>query len=274
MVKIFTIVKDEDDIISEWIIYHGYLFGYENLHIIDNMSTDGTYEKIVSFKNKGINIYRKHDYSKKGKYMTELMKQHCSNNEFAFPIDIDEFIVYYDKSSDNSISTNKEKISNYLKSLPVDNKIFKMNFIFTNNHIDNNFGFDKAFKKCLYGSYRDFKEIAKTFVNSSLFTNETIDHGNHYSTNDYILTNLCLVHYHFRNLEQFKKKVYNNVLGFNYPTDLDGLKKLNPRCSGCHHVNNLISMLENTYKVEYSSHCEGNNDISLKELSEFGEANC
>ena len=33
-------------------------------------------------------------------------------------------------------------------------------------------------------------------------------------------------------------------------------------------------MLENTYKVEYSPHCEGNNDISLKELAEFGEANC
>jgi hypothetical protein len=269
MVKIFTIVKDENDIISEWITYHGYLFGYENLHIIDNMSTDGTYEKMVDFKNtKGINIYRKDDYSKKGYYMTKLIEKYCLENEFAFPIDIDEFVVYFDKTN-NSISTNKDKILNYLNSLPKNNKIFKMNFIFTNNHIDNNFGFQDAFNECLYGSYTDFKEIAKTFVNSSLFKNETIDHGNHYCTNDYILTDLCLVHYHFRNLEQFKKKVYNNVSGFKYPTDLNGLKSLDPRCNGCHHVNNLISILENTYNVPYSPHIEGNNDVSLKELAEF-----
>lgn len=273
MVKLFTIVKDETDIINEWIIYHGSLFGYKNLHIIDNMSTDGTYEKIVTFKNKGVNIYRKDDYSKKGEYMTKLIRKHCSDNELAFPIDIDEFIVYYDKSS-KSISRNKNKILNYLSGLPINNKIFKMNFIFTNNHIDNNYGFNNALSECLYGSYSDFKEIAKVFVNSSLFKNETIDHGNHYSTNDYILTDLCLVHYHFRNFTQFKKKVYNNVMGFNYPIDLDGLKKLDPRCNGCHHVNNLISILENTYKVPYSPHYDDNNDISLKELSDFCKTNC
>ena len=47
-VKLFTMVKDEVDIIEYWIMYHGKLFGYENLFIVDNMSTDGTFEKINS----------------------------------------------------------------------------------------------------------------------------------------------------------------------------------------------------------------------------------
>ena len=37
-------VKDEDDIIREWIEYCGNLFSYENLYIIDNYSTNNTYE--------------------------------------------------------------------------------------------------------------------------------------------------------------------------------------------------------------------------------------
>ena len=45
-IKIFTMVKDENDIIREWIIYHAELFGYENIFIIYNYSTVGTFEII------------------------------------------------------------------------------------------------------------------------------------------------------------------------------------------------------------------------------------
>ena len=75
MIKIFTMVKDENDIIIDWILYHGYIFGYNNIYIIDNFSTDGTYELILKFNNL-INIYRKDDYKKKGVYMTELINKY------------------------------------------------------------------------------------------------------------------------------------------------------------------------------------------------------
>ena len=51
MVKLFTIVKDEVVIVKDWIIYHGSLFGWNNIYIIDNYSTDGTYETIMDLKN-------------------------------------------------------------------------------------------------------------------------------------------------------------------------------------------------------------------------------
>ena len=50
MVKVFTMVKGELDVVKDWVIYHGYLFGFENLHIIDNYSKDGTYEMLQSLK--------------------------------------------------------------------------------------------------------------------------------------------------------------------------------------------------------------------------------
>ena len=99
MVKIFTMVKDEVDIVKDWIVYHGSLFGWNNIYILDNYSTDGTYEIIQEFAHLGINIFREDDYRFKGYYMSALIKEFCQNERFAFPIDIDEFIVYYDTKS-------------------------------------------------------------------------------------------------------------------------------------------------------------------------------
>ena len=34
MIKLFTMVKDENDIVEDWILYHGTIFGYDNLYIV------------------------------------------------------------------------------------------------------------------------------------------------------------------------------------------------------------------------------------------------
>ena len=47
LVKVFTMVKDEVDIIDDWVIYHGSMFGFSNIFVIDNFSSDGTYEKLL-----------------------------------------------------------------------------------------------------------------------------------------------------------------------------------------------------------------------------------
>ena len=110
--------------------------------------------------------------------------------------------------------------------------------------------------------------MAKSFFNKSLF-NGKIDHGNHYNTSDYILTDLCLVHYHCRNLEQMKKKIYNNVSGLGYsPFNLNELKRLLARggINGLHHIENQISVLENRYKMSVSD--LEHSDIDLTPISQ------
>ena len=57
MVKIFTMVKGENDIVRDWVKYHGKIFGYDNLFVIDNMSRDGTFEILNEFRGK-IHIFR------------------------------------------------------------------------------------------------------------------------------------------------------------------------------------------------------------------------
>lgn len=65
-------VKDEDDIVEDWIKYHGTIFGYENLFIIDNCSVDNTYKICEKYVCKGIKLYIENNYKKKGDYITEI----------------------------------------------------------------------------------------------------------------------------------------------------------------------------------------------------------
>ena len=67
-------VKGEVDIVNEWVLYHGSLFGFTNLYIIDNLSRDGTWEALVNLKAKyKINISRLPDYKKKGRIHDKII---------------------------------------------------------------------------------------------------------------------------------------------------------------------------------------------------------
>lgn len=264
MVKIFTMVKGEVDIVQDWVLYHGNLFGYTNLYIIDNFSLDGTYEKLLELKQKyNINIVRLPDYKKKGFYMTSFLRTLCKN-EIAFPIDIDEFIVLYNKEH-NNISCKRQQIIQYLDNLPQNNGIFKMKYIYSRYVNVNKNGYERAAIESTHGRFEDLGISAKTFFRSNLFIGQ-IDHGNHFPTNNYILSDLCLVHLHLRNLDQIKKKVYNNLKGLGHnPFDLNYLKSTilkNPSTDGFHHINKQIEILEKRFQIPIETILDS--DISLE----------
>jgi len=259
-------VKDEVDVVEDWILYHGTLFGFTNLYVIDNFSADGTFELLINLKNQyNINVTRVENYKKKGDYMTELLRN-FGNGGIVFPIDIDEFIVYYNKQS-NTISCDKNIIIDHISSLQL-LPFYKMNYI--NSKIFNPVGYKRATTETEFGKYSDYGGQAKTFFHSGLFKG-IIDHGNHYTSQNYFLSNLCLIHFHERNLEQIKKKVYNNVKGLGYnPFDLQSLKYLiqrNNNIMGNHHINKQIKILENTFSLDIEK--KQNNDISLTPLNQF-----
>lgn len=91
-IKLFCMQKDEEDILDEWILYHSYLFGIENIHIIDNHSEQQSQNILNYYKQKGLNVYTRSDYSKKGDYLCELIKENCNDYDIAIPLDLDEFI--------------------------------------------------------------------------------------------------------------------------------------------------------------------------------------
>ena len=263
MTKLFTIVKDEVDVIEDWIIYHGCMFGWNNIFVIDNFSSDGTWEKINEFKDL-ISIFREPDYSKKGDYMRHLINVHCHEGEIAFPIDIDEFVVYYDRPN-NIVYSDRELINNYINNLPPCT-LYKANYIQAS--ISKPEGYEKATNEINHGIYIDMGNLAKTFFNTSYYKGH-IDHGNHINSADHHLTNICLVHYHYRNIEQMKKKILNNVQGLGYQNNLDFLKNTintNPNCNGNHHVRHQINVLENTFSLPLTD--ENSNGVCITPLKE------
>ena len=273
MIKLFTMVKDEDDIVEDWILYHGTIFGYENLYIVDNISNDNTYAIIQNYEKKGVNIYSHPNYLEKG----NIMKQLIDNNPctIAFPLDIDEFIVYYDKES-NTIST--ENIVSYLHNLietgnltDNSNGLYRCNYIHSKMTTISRHGYNRAVLECTRGryDYNRTKIMTKAFFDTRKW-NGNIDHGNHFNTySEYIMSDLCLVHYHKRNLEQHKKKVINNVQGLGYnPNDLNALKKLENSCTGSHHVKEMIRILEGKYSLNCNEPVYST-DIRLSPISNF-----
>jgi len=260
-------VKDEDDIVFDWVTYHGKIFGYRNLHIIDNYSSDNTYNILKQFN--GIHLYRSPNYKLKGDYMTMLIHAKCSPHELAFPIDIDEFITYYDSDS-NKISCDPDIIKRYIFSLVTTpsshSTLYKMNYIWTN--VFNSGGYARAALDCPSGTYVDYKDVAKSFFHRKFICNKIIDHGNHMHSSHYKLSKLCLIHYHCRNLSQIKKKTFNNVSGLGYrANDRESLEKMGPNCNGWHHVSSQLAFLNNTYKLPLQM--PNSSDISITSVGDF-----
>ena len=260
MTKIFTMVKGEVDIVYDWVLYHGKIFGFKNLYIVDNFSQDGTWRLLQQLKMKyHINICQLPDFKKKGQYMTKSMRTFCGKGELAFPINIDEFIVCYDKQK-NAISCDSESFSETFKKLPLA-AVYKMNYIQCKIVAPN--GYKRAALEATSGSYVSCGTTAKCFFNTALF-NGIIDHNNHYNTKPYVLSDFCLVHYHCRNLGQIKMKIYNNVLGLGYnPVNLRALKQCLPNYIGYKHIRGQIDILENKFKMPCVTKADSDVDLTL-----------
>jgi hypothetical protein len=234
MVKILSIVKNEVDIVRAWVKYHASLVGLKNLVVLDNESTDGTKEALLQT---GVTVISVPDYRLKGQYMTELARK--SPTEMVIPLDIDEFMVVYDKKT-NTISCNVLSVLVTLPTVPV----YKMNYI----NVKSLGEYNTAPAQATHGSYADYGSFAKSFFHMEKFKGQ-IDHGNHFQTPYYLQTPICLVHYHYRNKNQYFEKIKCNLEGFKYPlNDLEELKRLvAKKCQGNHHVTSQIAILEGTF---------------------------
>lgn len=235
--------KDECDIIELWIKYYGYIFGLNNLYIIDNYSTDGTYEICKKYIDKGIHLTRHNNYLKKGELMTNI-KNTSKPYDFFFPVDVDEFLVLYKNENLEDINSIYPYFK-YLKSKH-NNTLFKTDYIDPIKTTE-----DTTLKQFTHGSILNYGSMAKTFLkNTKSIDAINIDIGNHINTNDYIKTSLYLIHFSNRSDEQFKKRVRNNISGLGYQFNIQYLNKLINRKGiiGYHHVQSAIDIIKNTTK--------------------------
>ena len=121
--KIFTVTRNETDLIESFILYHGRLFGFSNIIIIDNMSTcpivKGVYREYIK---RGVTVVYEsiNNGIKHGNAYTKYMRRYIRKTQFLIGLDSDEFIYIHGQA--NTIND----IESYLKSIPPETSVIKV----------------------------------------------------------------------------------------------------------------------------------------------------
>lgn len=266
--QIISMVKDEDDIIEYFINYYGRLFDYSNIYIIDNLSTDKTYKILLKYKKlHNINVFKKDNYLHKGDYTTNIIKANIHKNyDYIIPVDIDEFLVLFD----NNKIYYDNKIINYLKKFKLnDNKIIGIKYL--NPIVELEF-FSDSLKEIKYSFYPEDMLIKGIIKNNNIMKNINIDHGNHLWHYEKEKSKLCFIHYHARNKEQHIKKIINNYKGLGYDdSSVENIKKTinSSNNTGEHHQNNMLKIIQKTYKFPKHNINNYNNYIFIGDIIKY-----
>jgi hypothetical protein len=93
--KLFLMTKNEIELLEDWLKYHGYLFGLENIHVLDGSDDQRVFEVYDKYKPHGLNVH----FSSTGlnglaEELTHLMHAHKGSNNFLIKLDTDEFLAY------------------------------------------------------------------------------------------------------------------------------------------------------------------------------------
>ena len=217
-IKCFAMIKDEVDIVEDWLRHHLDLFGSGNVYVLDNESTDGT-EAILD-------KYRPHVWSEtvkasvegpsKGELVTSLMLERKDDCDLLVPLDGDEFIGLQNTWNREAILAEFERLD------PRAHGRFKFTLNYEAIAPDEDVTFPcRSLKDFRIVSYEfvghEHKNYAKTFYVSDAFIKS--DNGNHYGESRLLgveHTGLWLYHYPARSLQQYERKILNAAAYTNY----------------------------------------------------------
>ena len=199
-IKLFTMQRNEDDILREWIAYHSRIFGASNIHIIDHLSIKNSVRIIrEQFPDVHLRLFSQEnnpaDMMSTGKQVTKWMLEEKHNCDIMIPIDSDEFITY------DGILVDKEKILSELAKLAESNEpAYRFN---TYQYTHCGMNGDALVSKT---GIRKAPAAKKIFYLSKQFK-KTIN-GNHGNQFNHKIPHckLCHLHYTVRGYDQFLSK--------------------------------------------------------------------
>ena len=103
-IAVVNMQRNEDHCLDPWLRYHGYLFGFENLFILDHASdSPRTLKTLSRFELGGVNVVRlssEDSYRDKGQFVAKEIHRidALADFDFVFPVDCDEFLFLDDPS--------------------------------------------------------------------------------------------------------------------------------------------------------------------------------
>lgn len=235
-IKIFTMQKDEDDILQNWIEYHAKIVGFDNIFIIDNHSSRKSLDILDHYATMGVHISYEDDYAKKGDLIHKLIVDNPC--DYAVPLDLDEFIgLHTNTQSNTEVISDPRAICQYFKTL--------LNKFASDSKPHNRFSF-KYYLTSINNQlqYREplseitcFHKIDNGHSNKKFFSGISgnllfLDHGNHSGTvkdftqNEYFVTELILYHFHYRGVHKLIEKCKNDILGLGHIKNINNIEEL------------------------------------------------
>ena len=291
--KIFTVTKDEYDLIEDFILYYGKIFGYNNLIIIDNMSTNQHVLNI--YKKYPVNVVYESGYQKgkQGEHFTKYMNMYKTKAKYLIGVDTDEFLYVMNSNK----TTSYENIIDYLNHLPSDYDIFRIKY------------YDWSVPNKYSSDYIDYKHIRpvrhiKLFKRNS---NENLTRKNFYKANNFIdtasgnhhghttnnkpfITQLGYLHFSNTGKKRTIERAMNICIGYDYISKNDNkdviINKLEENvlkrvgCNGFHRRDELYYFMRREYiinlfvkyikrfpeKKELDIHINKNTTLKQKEI--------
>ena len=135
--------RNEDLCLHPWLAWHGHLFGYESLYVLDHGSDDPcVLETLKLFGALGVNVHplpANADYRPKGEYVTGVMRilEHTGVYDFLLPLDCDEFVTM--RNTQGEPSAARDDILIHLSTLVGDIFEVQENFLNMLGHQDHFF---------------------------------------------------------------------------------------------------------------------------------------
>jgi len=230
--------KNETVLLRPWLEYHGRLFGFENLFVFDNGSTElETLVTLREYERKGVHLDRSKntvaDYALKGDIIANLIRnfQHDKTYEVVFPLDCDEFVVLKDGSE---ATASKEKILAYTDSISGLGGLFRVDRqLFNVINRRGEFAIQNYTKTVIV--------LDGNFLSS--------DHGHHYCTlssaDGYRPCEFAYVHYHYKPLTMLKQHARAKLAPFVNVDDPAGISAFS---GPGHHLIPYLTMTEDEFQ--------------------------
>ena len=239
VVKIFVMLKNEDDLTLKWLKYHGSLVGYENLVVLDNGSdSPATTAALAWARERGVVVHSEFstpvDFVKKGRIIERLIKQNDAKNpaDFYLPLDCDEFVsVVTNDGVDCSRDALRAELIRHLDSPDP---------LLIHAGLDNN-----PHKP---GWFRWSPGQRKIFFAAN--TCEFLDHGYHCGMSrlgtDPTRTRIVYIHYHFKPFDTLVEHSRAKLLPFTQDFSAANMEKYSkdPNRPGTHCAVHLVRTRE------------------------------
>lgn len=129
-VRCLMMQRDETLLLEAWFRYYGYLFGFENLCVFDNNSTDpAVIETLKIYERAGADIHwghnRPEDFLGRNEHFKNVIRHWDSGGhyDFVLPVDCDEFLSVF---TEDGLSCSRKSIHSAFDALIGDKRAFEI----------------------------------------------------------------------------------------------------------------------------------------------------